>query len=309
METIPTIGLGTWKLPPVDSFNVVLDAVRLGYRHIDCSSTYGNEKEIGRALQRLLAEGTIKRDELWITSKLPNTAHDPESVPQAIEKSLHDLQLDYLDAYLMHWPVAMRPGVWIPRKAEHLISLQELPLEATWSAMEKLVDDGRVMHLGVSNFSVFKLANLVESMRIPPKLNQVELHPYLQQSGMLEYCQAQRIQLVAYAPLGSSDRPKPLIKKGEPVLLDDPVVKEIAREHGVVPSMVLLAWALQRGTAIVAKAANPRHLRENLLAADLRLTDEDMHRIQSLDRHYRYLDGRFWVLPNGPYTLSNLWDE
>lgn len=309
METFPSIGLGTWKLRPEHSYMAVTTAVRMGYRHIDCASTYGNEEEIGRALRKLLAEGTVSREELWITSKLPNTAHDPDAVLPAVEKSLGDLQLKYLDTCLMHWPVALKPGVWIPRKADHFHSLEEMPLDRTWAAMEKLVGRGKVRCLGVCNFSIRKLNELFGTAYLPPHFNQVESHPYLQQSAMLEFCQKNGIRMVAYAPLGSGDRPKPLVRRGEPVLLEDTVICEVAMNHQVPPSAVLLAWALQRGTAVIPKASNPQHMKANLIAAYLQLSDEEMHRITGLERHYRYIDGSFWVLPNGPYTLSNLWDE
>jgi len=308
-DQIPSIGLGTWKVHPESAGAAVVEAVRMGYRHIDCASTYGNEKQIGKALGHLIRQGVARRDELWITSKLPNTAHAAEAVLPAVEKSLGDLGLDYLDAYLVHWPIALREGVWIPRKAEHLVSLDEQPLDETWSAMEQLVDRGLVRQIGVSNFSILKLEQISSSCRIHPAINQVELHPYLQQREMLHYCKKKGIQLVAYSPLGSGDRPKPLKRRDEPVLLNDPLIGEIAAAHGVAASQVLLGWALQRGTIAIAKSVNPERLKSNLNADQLILSDEEMIQMETLDRHYRYVDGSFWVLPNGPYTLSNLWDE
>ncbi len=306
---LPRMGLGTWKARPGETCRAVMDAVRMGYRHIDCASSYGNEKEIGEALKNLFSEGVVTRDEMWITSKLSNTAHAPVDVEPALEKSLNDLQLDYLDAYLMHWPVALQKGVWIPRKAEHLVSLEEQPINDTWSAMENLINDGTVRHLGVCNFSIKKLAELCEVSRIHPAIDQVESHPYLQQVELVEFCKEKHIQLVAYSPLGSGDRPKPLRKKEEPVLLEDPVILEIAKTLGVAASQILLAWAMNRGFSVIPKSVNPERLKSNLDAQNLKLETTFIEKITALDQHYRYVDGSFWVLPNGPYTLSNLWDE
>ena len=306
---LPSIGLGTWKMRPEEARAVIPLAIRMGYRHLDCASTYGNEKAIGEALQELIEEGVVGRNELWITSKLPNTAHAPKDVQPALEKSLQDLGIEYLDAYLMHWPVALRRGVWIPRKAGHLVSLDEQPLEETWAAMEKLPDNGSVRHLGVCNFSMRKLDQLLSACRVRPVINQVESHPYLQQEELLRFCRDRHIQLVAYSPLGSGDRPKPLRKKNEPVLLEDPVIERIATEHGIPSSQVLLAWALKRETSTIPKSVDPNRLQSNLDAQSVELTDNEMAQIGALERHYRYVDGSFWVLPNGPYTLSDLWDE
>jgi alcohol dehydrogenase (NADP+) len=305
---LPSIGLGTWKTRPEEAHETVLNAVRMGYRHLDCASTYGNEKEIGNALRVLMGEGAVRREDLWVTSKLPNTAHLSSDVRPALEKSLHDLGLEYLDLYLVHWPIALQKGVWIPRKPEHFISPEELTMDETWQAMESLVDAGLVKHIGVSNFSVRKLKNLAGT-RIPPEVNQVELHPYLQQTAMLEYCRETGIRLTAYAPLGSGDRPKPLKNKGEPVLLADPVIDQIAEHHQATPAQVLLAWGIQRGTTVLAKSVNPIRLKENLDAMQFRLSSTEMQQIGELDRRRRYVDGSFWAVPGGPYSMASLWDE
>lgn len=305
---LPPIGLGTWKIRPEEAYATVLAAGRMGYRHFDCASTYGNEKEIGEAVRVLIGEGVVRREDLWMTSKLPNTAHRPDDVLPALEKSLHDLGLAYLDLYLVHWPIALQKGVWIPRKPEHFIPPEALSLEETWQAMESLVDSGLVRHIGVSNFSLPKLQKLGE-YRIPPQVNQIELHPYLQQKPMLEYCRQAGIHLTAYAPLGSGDRPKPLKKKNEPVLLTDPVIRQIAANHQATPAQILLGWGIQRGTAVLAKSVNPARLKENLEAIDIRLSSAEMERIGELDCHHRYVDGSFWAVPGGPHSMESLWDE
>lgn len=306
---MPAFGLGTWKSAPGDVIQAVLEAVRAGYRHIDCASIYENEPEVGQALAQLFSEGTVQRSELWITSKLWSDRHAPEDVEAALQESLRHLQLDYLDQYLIHWPVSLKRGVLAPSKVDDMISPAALPIAETWGAMEKQVDKGLVKSIGVSNFSVDKLKTLMNSSTIKPALNQVELHPYLQQNKMLDYCQRESVALTAYSPLGSRDRAPQMKAANEPDLLTDPKIAAIANKHQATSAQVLIAWALSRGTAVIPKSVKPNRIRENLQACTLELDNEDMSRIASLDKHRRYVDGKFWALPNGPYTLENLWDE
>ncbi|NEQ45533.1 MAG: aldo/keto reductase [Leptolyngbya sp. SIOISBB] len=308
-DTMPIFGLGTWKSAPGEVYEAVKTAIRLGYRHIDCALIYGNEAEIGRALAESLQSGVVTRENLWITSKLWNDAHAPADVQLGIERTLADLQLDYLDLYLMHWPVVIKKGEGFPLTKEKLISLEELPIATTWQAMESLVKKGLTRQIGVSNFSIQKLKSLLENADIPPAMNQVELHPYLQQTELLPFAQEHNIFLTAYSPLGSSDRPAALKAQDEPILLEDPTLLEIADKHHVTPAQVLIRWAIQRGTAVIPKSVNPARIEQNLAAVNVTLTAEDMAVIAALDRHRRYVDGSIWVVEDGPYTLANLWDE
>ncbi len=307
--TMPAFGLGTWKSAPGEVRAAVIEAVKLGYRHIDCAWIYGNEAEIGQALAELFEQGVVKRDDLWITSKLWNDRHGPQDVEGALRETLDNLGLERLDLYLIHWPIAFDKGVTYPETGAQMRSLQEVPSSQTWAAMEKLVDAGLCRSIGVSNFSVKKLASLLETARIKPAANQIELHPYLQQPKMVEFCQQHQIALTAYSPLGSKDRPARLVNAGAPVLMDDPVVAQVASAHGVSSAQVLIAWALERGTSVIPKSVNPARLAQNLQAASLSLTSQDMERLAGLDQHLRFVDGAFWVRPDGPYTLANLWDE
>lgn len=304
-DTLPQLGLGTWKSEPGEVGAAVLQALQLGYRHLDGAFIYGNEKEIGEALQKAFADGIVQREELWITSKLWNDAHAPDDVKPAVQKTLADLQLEQLDLYLMHWPVAHRPGVMLPKAASDMVPLDELPLATTWAAMEQLVQEGLVKHIGVSNFSVPKLRALVDGAAHKPEMNQVEMHPYLQQPELVAYCQEAGVHLTAYSPLGS-----PGTRPGDTlVLLQDEVVGTIADAKGCSAAQVLLAWALARGTAVIPKSVNPERLAQNLAATDVALTDDEMAQLAALDRHRRYIDGSFWAVEGSSYTVSNLWDE
>jgi alcohol dehydrogenase (NADP+) len=300
---MPAQGLGTWQVEPAAVGPMLSTALRLGYRHIDAAAIYGNESAIGAALARALGSGDVTREQLWITSKLWNDAHDPAQVRPALERTLRDLRLDWLDLYLIHWPVAHRSGVTMPSSGADQLSLEQQPLADTWGAMEELVEAGLVRHIGVSNFSIAKLTALAAAVRITPQVNQVERHPWLQQHALLRYCCNHGIVLTAYAPLGRA------ASAAGGSLLADPVITAIAAAHRATPAQVLLAWGLACGTAVIPKSVHPERLAANLAASRLCLSPEDLVAIRALDRHHRLVDGSFWVLPDGPYTLTNLWDE
>ncbi len=308
-DPMPILGLGTWKSKPGEVYEAVKAAIRLGYRHIDCARIYGNEAEIGQALAECFQEGLVSRQDLWITSKLWNDSHAPEHVQPGLEETLADLHLDYLDLFLMHWPVALKKGASFPLSAEKMVSLDDIPLAATWGAMESLVDKGLCRHIGVSNFSLPKLKSLMEEAKLKPEMNQVELHPYLQQNDLLEFCRQNGVHMTAYSPLGSPDRPDSLKAEDEPVLMEDPTVAEIAHRHNISPAQVLIAWAIHRGTAVIPKSVNPKRIEQNLAAAEVSLPEQDLAEIAKLDRHRRYVDGTIWVVEGGPYSLENLWDN
>jgi len=306
---MPALGLGTWKSDAGMVTNAVRCAIRAGYRHIDCAPVYGNETEVGEAISAAIDAGEVSRDSLWITSKLWNDSHAPADVRPALQRTLEDLGLEYLDLFLIHWPIAHRRGVTIPNSARDLIPLDTLPLGDTWAAMESVVESGLARHIGVSNFSVAKLKQLARVAKRRPGVVQVELHPYLQQNDLVRYCNENDIAVTAYSPLGSRDR-SPLIKAAdEPDLLNDPTVRTIAQELGASAAQVLIAWSLQRRLAVIPKSVTPARIVENLVAAELRFGAEQMEAIARLERAQRYVTGRFFELPGGPYDYANIWDE
>lgn len=308
-EGCPALGLGTFKAEPGIVYNAIKEAIRIGYRHIDCAPVYGNQKEVGKAIQEAIGEGIVTREQLWITSKLWNDCHAPEDVEPALDKTLAELQLDYLDLYLIHWPVAVRKGLFLPETAKDLIPLSDMPLADTWSAMENLVANGSARHIGVSNFSVVKLAELLDIARIKPEANQIELHPYLQQRQLVDFCQKNQIHVTAYSPLGSPDRPDRLKEKGEPTLLKEPTISLIAEQNHASPAQVLISWAIHQDIIVIPKSTSADRLKENLAAADLKLSQNDIEKINKLDRHRRYYNGSAWTLAGSDYTMENLWDE
>jgi len=308
-DTMPMIGLGTWKSKPNQVYQAVKEAIKIGYRHIDCAAVYGNEKEVGNALRESFDEGIISREDMWITSKLWNNAHKKEHVAAALQNTLTDLQLDYLDLYLIHWPVVLKPDVVYPESVNDFLSLNDVPIFETWQGMISCKKTGKTRHIGVSNFSINKLTALAAESDVAPELNQIELHPFLQQKKMLDYGKRNDVLLTAYAPLGSGDRPAALKSAEEPSLLQNPIVVETGKNNHCTPAQVLIRWAMERGTSVIPKTVNPDRLAENFKALDISLSPEDMQSLASLDQHRRYIRGNFWTVSGSPYTYGNLWDE
>ena len=304
---IASLGLGTWKMNDGVGYDAVKEAIQMGYRHIDCAWIYLNEADIGRAISDCVKEGVVKRDDLWITSKLWNDKHHPDHIVEAFKGTLNDLQLDYLDLYLIHWPVAHQYGIARPESADQFVPLKEIPLTETWQGIVQLREQGLVREVGVSNFSRTKIENLIETTGICPSFNQVECHPYHQQQELLEYCQSRNILMTAYSPLGSGDRPEGLKTNEEPNLFRDEVLKSIAKKHSISIGQVMLAWSVNRGTIPIPKAASQDHLKQNLAAADIVLDETEMEAIAKLEKGFRFVNGTFWELPGNSYTVKELW--
>jgi len=306
-DSMPALGLGTWKSAPGEVYKAVKIAIKTGYRHIDCAPVYGNEKEVGKALSECIAEGIVTREELWITSKLWNNAHAEEAVIPALKQTLSDLRISYLDLFLIHWPVALKKDIMFPQSGKDMISLHDLPLTETWKGMEEAVDQGLARHIGVSNFGIHNLTKILNAARIRPEVNQVECHPYLQQEELFAFCRNNNVFLTAYSPLGSPDRPDGIKAKDEPLLLEDKIINEIAKVRKASTAQILISWALQRGTSVIPKSVHAGRIAENLKADEIRLSESEMTQISKLDKDYRYVSGSFWVFEGGPYTLEGLW--
>ncbi len=305
---MPALGLGTWKSDADAVYRAVRSAIEVGYRHVDCAAIYQNEEEVGRAISDALRAGATKREELWITSKLWNDSHAPEHVQPALETSLRKLQLDYLDLYLIHWPVALRKGVALPSGPDDFIPLSKIPLESTWGAMLEASELDLAREVGVSNFSKGMIEKVSDATGQRPAVNQIELHPYLQQDALLAACKELGVAVTAYSPLGSPDSAAMMGRRDDLLLTEHPAIHQIAEAHEATPGQVLIAWALARGTSVIPKSVNPGRIAENWAARELELTAADMTAIAALDRHHRMVDGSFWFLGE-TYSPNTLWDE
>lgn len=306
-DEIPVLGLGTWKSEPGVVKKAVYTAIKKGYRHIDCAPIYGNEKEVGQALQQAIEEGVVKREDLWITSKLWNDSHKEEGVIPALQKTLKDLQIDYLDLYLIHWPVAFKSGVSFPEDPDDFLSLDQVSLSETWNGMQKAVENKLTRHIGVSNFNSKKVQELIDNSDVAPEMNQVEMHPLLPQKELVDFCKTNNIHLTAYSPLGSGDRSEKMKQDNEPTLLENEVIKEIAEKHTVSPAQILIAWQLHRGIVVIPKSTNSERIQENLDAVSIKLENEDMEKINGIDSTFRFIDGSFWETGGEEYSQEALW--
>jgi alcohol dehydrogenase (NADP+) len=304
---MPTFGFGTWKIAADKAAGSVKAALDAGYRHIDCAPIYGNEAEVGLAIRDALGRDPAMRDRLWLTSKLWNAEHHPSRVRNACLASIAALGVDHLDLYLIHWPVAFKPGVQWPDAVDDILGIDVNRLLETWSAMESLLDEGLVRCIGVSNCSVPILAGIVRGARQVPMVNQVECHPYLQQRELATYCNDHGIHFSAYSPLGSLDRPASLRHVDELRVIDDSCVAGIARRHATTPAVVLLAWHLAKGRSVLCKSASPSRLIENLGARFLVLPPEDVDAIDSIALQQRYVSPEAWFRQGSTVTKEILW--
>jgi diketogulonate reductase-like aldo/keto reductase len=259
---MPAVGFGTLIPDPVDTKGATMTALEVGFRHLDCAERYRNEDAVGDALQEAIRQGTVAREDVFVTTKLWNTNHRPERVGPAFDASLRRLGLDYLDCYLIHTPFAFQPGDDQDPRDEYgdVIYDPDVTLAETWQALERLVDDGRCRSIGLSDVTLEKVREIVGVARIKPAVVQVESHPYLPEWELLEFCQEQGIVLLAFAPLGHSL---------DPNVLTDPVIAAVADQMHMSPAQVALSWAVQRGTAFLTTSTKPQRIEENYQIAVL----------------------------------------
>ena len=297
---MPAVGFGLWKIAKSDTAAMVGHAIAAGYRHLDSAADYGNEVEVGEGIAHAVDQGLCSREELWITSKLWNTFHRPEHVRLACEKTLADLGVDYLDLYLVHFPISLKyvpiteryPPEWIfDTKAEHpTMEIDPVPLFETWRAMEELVQAGLVRNIGVCNYNSGLLHDLMAYAEIKPAMLQIESHPHLTQSRLIRLAQDYGIAVTAFSPLGAGSYVALSMASENDSVLTQPVVLNIARRLQRTPAQVVLRWGVQRGTSVIPKTSRLERLPENLAVFDFTLSSEDMTAISALNQNRRFND-------------------
>lgn len=309
---MPGIGLGTFGSDHAGAEEIssaVTYAASVGYRHFDCASVYGNEAEVGKALSGTI-EGGLKRQELWVTSKLWNDKHGEEDVIPSCRKSLADLGLDYLDLYLVHWPFPNYhpPHCNVTARSPNAKPYIHSNFMRTWRQMEKLVDLGLVRHIGTSNMTIPKLKLLLGDARIRPAVNEMEIHPHFQQPELFEFVREQGIEPVGYSPIGSPARPERDRTPEDTVDVEDPVIRRAADRLGIHPAEVCVKWAVQHGHTPIPFSTKPRNLLGNLRAvAGEPLTPQEMNQIAGIDRNCRLIKGQVFLWREGQ-SWEDLWD-
>ena len=309
---IPAVGLGTFgsdRFTADEIAEAVSGAATIGYRHFDCAAVYGNEKEVGASFQKIMSSG-IRREELWITSKLWNDKHAEEDVIPACRQTLRDLQLEYLDLYLIHWPFPNHhdPGVDVNSRDPHAVPYIHENYMKTWRQMEKLVEMGLVRHIGTSNMTIAKLKLLLRDAKIKPAANEMELHPHFQQPEFFKFCIDNQIAPIGFAPIGSPTRPDRDKTPDDTVDIEDPVIVKIAERLNVHPAVVCVKWAVQRGQIPIPFSIYPDQYWSNLKAATTEpLTDEEMQEIAGIDKNNRLIKGQVFLWESAK-DWQDLWD-
>ncbi|XP_042507274.1 NADP-dependent D-sorbitol-6-phosphate dehydrogenase-like [Macadamia integrifolia] len=293
---MPIIGLGVWRVEGKSIKDLITTAIKMGYRHFDCAAEYKNEAEVGEAFKEAFQSGLVEREDLFITTKLWNSDHG--HVLEACKDSMKKLQLEYLDLYLVHFPVATKhTGVGTTSSALDKDGVLEIDttisLETTWHAMEELVSLGLVRSIGISNFDIFLTRDCLAYSKVKPAVNQIETHPYFQRESLVNFCQNHGISITAHTPLGGAAANTEMF--GSVSCLDDPVIKGLGEKYKKTVAQVVLRWSIQRNTVIIPKSSKVERLQENFDVFDFELTNEDMKLINGVDRKYRTNQpAKFW---------------
>jgi len=301
---IPIIGLGTWKSKPGQVLEAVKIALDTGYRHIDCALAYQNEAEVGQGIFEKIQDNTVKREDVFVTSKLWNTYHRREKVVECCERSLKSLGLDYLDLYLIHWPLAYQEGDELfPKNEKGEMLTSNIDYIDTWKGMEECYEKGLVKSIGLSNFNSEQIKRVLAICTVKPVMLQVECHPYLNQNKLIEFCKTKNIAVTAYSPLGSPDRP--WVKPDEPSLMADPQIKQLADKYSRSPAQILLRFNVQRGVIVIPKSVTDDRIRNNFEIFDFELTAEEMKTIGDFKENCRFCHLN-WLKhdPNYPFHLE-----
>ncbi|EEB14936.1 aldose reductase, putative [Pediculus humanus corporis] len=284
-QQIPIVGLGTWQLHGDEKTEFIKKAIDLGYRHFDTAWLYNSEKVIGDAIRQKIADGTVKREDLFITTKLWCSYAHPDLVVKACRKSLSNLGLDYLDLFLIHWPFVFKSiKEYFPRDLKGNLIITDDDYVTTWKEMEKCVELGLTKSIGVSNFNSVQIERLLESAKIKPVTNQIEAHPYLNQKKLIEFCHNRDIIITSYGPLGGM--PSAAKPESKP-MLENPIMVKIAREKNKTTAQISLRYLIQCGTIVIPKTSSPKRLLENLSVFDFTLTPEEMAEIDSINKNER----------------------
>ncbi|XP_060973757.1 NADP-dependent D-sorbitol-6-phosphate dehydrogenase isoform X2 [Cannabis sativa] len=293
---MPIVGLGVWRMEGKAIRDLIINSIKLGYRHLDCAADYRNETEVGEALSEAFQTGLVKREDLFVTTKLWNSDHG--HVLEACKDSLKKLQLDYLDLYLVHFPVATKhTGVGTTKSTLDDDGVLEIDttisLETTWHAMEELVSMGLVRSIGISNYGVVLTRDCLAYSKIKPAVNQIETHPYFQRDSLVKFCQKHGVVVTAHTPLGGATANTELF--GSISCLDDPILQDLARKYNKSVAQIVLRWGIQRNTAVIPKTSKVKRLKDNFQVFDFELTKEDMDLIKTLDKELRTNQpAKFW---------------
>lgn len=299
-----SIGLGLWKMPNDKCAETVYRAIEAGYRHLDSACDYGNEIEVGQGITRALMDGFCIREELTVTSKLWNTYHSPEHVKPAVDKILSDLNLDYLDSFLIHFPIAQAfvpfeeryPPEWLydPEAENPGMKLSQVPLSDTWGAMEELVHQGLVKRIGVCNYNSGLLHDLMSYASIKPAELQIESHPYLSQEPLIRLAKNYGMAVTAFSPFGALSYVELDMAGADESVLTQEIITQSANKYNKTPAQVVLRWGIQRGCSVITKTTKTERLQENLDVFDFALTDDEMKAVSALNKNRRFNDpGKF----------------